>query len=209
MEINRLYYANVKDNNHPKQNGKIQIKVMEHHENTDDSLLPWARPFSLSTGGSKTHGVSNIPEINSNVWVFYSDENSGLYKKPFYIADGSLDDFNPHLLFNSNVKSSIGSSATYPNAKFYYFKNGICIGVDSSSSNPEVFIYHPMASIFIDKTGKFQIKNSAYSLKDLIDNLCDAIKSITTTGSPATHSVSLTSQTQFTLLKGQFDLLLK
>jgi hypothetical protein len=164
MEIQELYYASVIDNNYKsvegvaKQNGRIKIKVEELHANTTPTLLPWARPFILSTGGGNLQGVSNIPEIGSKVWIFFSDAKEGIFRKSFYIADGSLDDFNPHSLFSSNVASALGSASIYPNAKYYYFKNGICIGVDSSSANPEMFIYHPYASFFIDKTGQLSIK---------------------------------------------------
>src|SRR5271157_4708952 len=146
MEIQQLYYATVIDNVYknmegiPSQNGRVQIKIEELHADTQTNYLPWARPWTLSTGGGDSQGVSNIPEANSNVWVFFSDEKEGDYRKPFYIADGSLDDFNPHTLFADNVSSDIGSLAIYPNAKYYYFQNGICIGVDSSSTNPEIFI---------------------------------------------------------------------
>lgn len=162
--LKELYYATVKDNIYKDRNGtivqnnRVQIKIEEFHADTLIELLPWARPFSLSTGGSSSNGVSSVPEINSNVWVFFMDGEEGIFKKPFYIADGSLDNFNPFSLFYSSTKSTIGSSATYPNAKFYYFQNGICIGVDSSTTNPEIFIYHPSASIFIDKLGQLTIK---------------------------------------------------
>jgi len=108
---------------------------------------------------------SLIPEIDSKVWIFFSDAHQGIYKKPFYIADGSLDSFNPFSLFKDNVKSELESASAYPNTKYYYFKNGICIGVDSSESNPEVFIYHPKASIFIDKSGKTKISAEDIEIK--------------------------------------------
>lgn len=236
MDINKLYYASVIDNNHTPQDGRVQIKIIEHHENTETSLLPWARPFSLSTGGGDKQGVSNIPEVGSNVWIFYSDEDDGIYKKPFYIADGSLDNFNPYLLFNSNVKSSIDSSAIYPNAKFYYFKNGICLGVDSTNSNPEIFIYHPKASIFINKSGDISIdtkdgnisakttsgdisldsgsgmielKNAITNMNARIVSLIDIIKGLQTFGSPAAHTVLPLTQGQLEIEKGLWQQLFK
>ena len=231
MEIQQLYYATVIDNIYKdmsgvlSKNGRVQIKVPELHAETQQNYLPWARPFSLLTGGGSSQGVSNIPEINSKVWVFFSDGNNGAYRKPFYIADGSLDNFNPHTLFSNNIASSIGSASVYPNTKYYYFQNGICIGVDSSTSNPEIFIYHPNASIFIDKTGNITVKGTTITftagatnsqpsilgntLKTILSSMLDGIVALTVTcTAPSSPSSPPINAAVFTALKNQLSTIL-
>jgi len=58
------------------------------------------------------------------------------------------------------VKSTVGASSVYPDVKYIYLKNGICIAVSSNASNPEITIYHPSASMFVDKSGNINIKNA-------------------------------------------------
>jgi hypothetical protein len=152
--------AKVINNNDTKKKGRIQIKIEHLHYGIKDSELPWAKQYSLATGGSGTHGKSSIPENNSYVWIGYEDIDE-LLRQPYYLADVHFSNLHPHNLFENNVKSSLGSTATYPNAKYTYYPNGICIGVDSSSSNPEIFLYHPQAFIFIDKTGNVTIKSGS------------------------------------------------
>ena len=215
MEIKQLYYATVIDNVYQSmqgvqsKNGRVKIQVQELHADAIQLHLPWARPFVMSTGGGSSSGVSAIPEIGTNVWVFFSDENEGLYKKAFYIADGSLDNFNPHELFSDNVASMIGSQAVYPNAKYYYFSNGICLGVDSSSDNPEIFIYHPMASIFINADGLLQITGpTQITLGNLITQLFTLLMTFNTIGSPVAQTINPTLVTSLTALQAQFQQML-
>jgi hypothetical protein len=152
-----LYSALVKDNNSPDKDGKIKIYIEALHHGISDSLLPWALPAKEGTGGSNTYGVSCIPENNSYVWIYFEDER--WHRNAFYTWDLNLNKVNPHSLFNDNVKSSVGASTAYPDVKYIYLKNGICIALSSNSSTPEITIYHPSASLFIDKSGNVDIKN--------------------------------------------------
>lgn len=152
-----FYPAQVIDNNDTEKLGRIKIKVEHLHYGFSNDMLPWAMQSSLSTGGSDLFGSSSIPETDSFVWVWFEDVDTML-RQPYYICDLQFTGKQPHNLFESNVKSTLESSATYPNAKYTYYKNGICIGVDSSSDNAEIFIYHPQAFIFINKNGELTLK---------------------------------------------------
>lgn len=156
--MKEFYYATVIDNNDPDKKGRVKIKVPFLHEETTDDLLPWAKAFPLSTGGSSTHGTSCIPEIDSLLWVGFADQIN--FKKPYYIADIHLNDMNPHGLFEANVKSQLeGFTSEYPDVKFTYLPNGICVGY-TSGDNAEAFFVHPKASIYIDKDGKTTFKDT-------------------------------------------------
>jgi hypothetical protein len=151
------YPAQVIDNNDLSKKGRVKIKIEHLHWGFNDDMLPWAKQSSLATGGSDEYGSSNIPEKDSFIWVWFEDVDQFM-TQPYYSFDIHFSDYHPHNLFEDNVKSSIGSSSNYPNAKYTYYPNGVCIGVDSSSNNAEIFIYHPSAYIFINKNGILEMK---------------------------------------------------
>ena len=155
--MTNLYQAQVVDNNDPDKAGRVKIKVPGIHSNVPEDLLPWAKQKTLFLGGSNTHGKSSIPEIDSLVWIAFDDPID--YLRPFYDADIQLNKFNPHKLFDTNVKSAItGFSSSYPDVKYEYYKNGICVAISSSDDSPEIAIYHPTGTnIFINKDGKINI----------------------------------------------------
>lgn len=151
-----FYPAKVIDNNDTDKSGKVKIRIEHLHWGFNDEMLPWAISSSLSTGGSNSFGKSNIPEINSYVWVWFEDTDIML-RYPYYNSDLQFESYHPHVLFDSNIKSKIGSIGNYPNIKFTYYKNGICIGVDSSS-NKEIFVYHSTGVYFlINNSGEVHI----------------------------------------------------
>lgn len=153
-----LYYAKVVDNNDPNKKGRIKIRIESlHNEISDESLLPWAKQFSLSTGGSKEYGTSCIPEKDSLVWVGFHDKKE--FKKPYYVADIHLNEMHPHNLFEENTKSVLeGFESEYPDVKYTYLPNGICVGYTSGDS-PEAFFVHPKASFYINKDGETLFKD--------------------------------------------------
>jgi hypothetical protein len=152
-----LFPAKVINNNDLKKKGRVQIKIEFIHYNLIDSELPWAVQSSLGTGGSNLHGKSSIPEKDSFVWVWFEDVDE-FKRYPYYLADIHFSEFHPHNLFEDNIKSSLASASVYPNTKYTYYPNGVCIGVDSSSGNPEIFLYTPNAFMFINKDGQIEIK---------------------------------------------------
>ena len=211
-----LHYADVIDNNDPDKKGRIKIKIPYLHEGLSNDLLPYATQFLIGGGGSNDYGKSFIPENNSKVWIgFYDKEDM---KLPFYIADIQLSEIHPHNLFEDNVKSEIESSSSYPNTKYTYYKNGICIGVDSSDSNAEIFVYHPSGSYFkIDNSGKSYLKTGTgtfekmlkgETFKTMLDNILTAIQAITVTDPQSSSLLPINNVAQFALIQAQIDTIL-
>lgn len=156
MKIENLYQGTVIDNDDPDKEGRVKIRCEEIMSGWQDSHLPWARPFSGS-GGSSESGQSNIPEEGDLLWCF--PEKSHSMKNWYYISGSQLSDVNPHSLFEDNVKSSVGSQASYPDVKFWHFKNKVCLAVSSSITTPEIMVYHPSGTfVFIDSDGKITIE---------------------------------------------------
>jgi len=155
--VKGFYPAKVMNNIDTKKKGRVQIKIEHIHWGLkDEKMFPWAIACNVGTGGGSTQGSSYIPEKDSYVWVWFEDADLFM-NHPYYISDVHFTSKHPHNLFDTTVKSAISSAAAYPNAKYTYYKNGICIGVDASTGNPEIFLYHPKAYIFIDKNGKIKI----------------------------------------------------
>jgi len=157
-----FYPAKVINNIDTRQQGRVQIKIEHLHYGFTTPMLPWARQGSLSTGGDATHGVSSIPEIDSYVWVWFEDVDVFM-KTPYYMGDVQFAGKHPHGLFTTDIAPNLGtgSASVYPNTKYTYYANGICIGVDSSSGNPEIFLYHPSAYIYINNLGIIEFKAGA------------------------------------------------
>lgn len=152
------YIARVVKNNslenteNPAMDGAVQIYVEPIMNGWEEDHYPWAYPDTAGTGGSSDFGTSNIPEEDSFIWVWYERED---FKNWFYGGAVNNSEISPHDLFMTNVQAELLSQSIYPNAKYMYFKNGICVGVDSSDTNPEIFMFHPQgASLFIDNLGQ-------------------------------------------------------
>lgn len=206
-----FFPAKVINNNDTSKKGRVQIRIEHLHYGISDNELPWAYQSSLATGGSGTHGISNIPENNSFVWIWFEDIDQFM-RQPYYIADIHFSNLHPHTLFEDNVKSSIGSASVYPNTKYTYYPNGICIGVDSSSSNAEIFIYHPSAYFFIDKTGvviksgstAVQKMSLGENVSALLGAILDGISAITITNPETSTPIPIDNIATFTALKAQY-----
>lgn len=208
--------AKVIDNVDTKKQGRVKIKIEHLHFDFTDDMLPWAMQSSLSTGGSDSYGSSSIPEIDSYLWIWFEDTDV-FYRQPYYIMDLQFTGKQPHNLFETNIKSALGSASSYPNTKYTYYKNGICIGVDSSSDNPEIFIYHPSATIFIDNAGKVKITSTEIellggttaseatvlgeTLQTLIENMLIGIEAITVTNPETTTPIPINNIATFTQLR--------
>lgn len=211
-----FFPAKVINNNDTKKKGRVQIKIEYLHYNIADDFLPWAIQSHASIGSTDEFGSSFIPENNSFVWVWFEDIDE-MYRQPYYICDVHFSNKHPHNLFEDNIKSPLGSASVYPNTKYTYYPNGICIGVDSSTDNPEIFLYHPSANIFIDKDGKVKItaveieslaggtpsESSILgeTLKGVLDAILDEL-ALTTVTNPETGSpVPINNAANFTIIK--------
>jgi len=152
-----LHPAIIVDNNDPYQTGKVKIRISHLMTTVEDDLLPWVAPFGNGSGGSDEQGVSLIPEIDSMVWVFFMDDL--YYRQGYYISDIHFSEKNIHSAYNDYVAGSVGAEAVYPYVKYLYVASGVCIAVSSDPDTPEITVFHPKASIFINKEGYLQYQD--------------------------------------------------
>jgi len=170
VDIKNLHIAEVKKNDDtledfysPGSNEcRVQIYIEPKMKGWNQTDYPWARPFF--GGGSLSHGKVDIPEIGDKIWVFC--EKPDLMKNWYYLSGTALKSLTVmqkvKLFLSGKFKTSrgttgagLGLTSKYPDVKLTHYKNGVIIGVSSSQSTPEIFIYHPEGSfIEIDKEGK-------------------------------------------------------
>jgi hypothetical protein len=156
MIFKDIYSVYVLDNNDPDKANRIKIYSPQFMKGMDPDLLPWAKPWiSGGTGGSKFHGSSYIPEVNSKVWVWFAD-NTRL-KHPYYLANAEFKEFNCGTVFEKLYAPYVkgGSSLKYPHVKFTAYKSGVCEFVSSDPDNAFWGIIHNTGKqIIINKAGE-------------------------------------------------------
>lgn len=148
FKIENYYSATVIDNNDPDKEGKIKIFCEVFMTGVSEDLYPWVRPWAPGPGGAKDFGVSNIPEKDSQVLVFF--QNDELKHHGYYVADASFKDLNAAKAFEEKVKPVVGRwHSEYPDVKYMIHKNGTCIAMSSSEDNPEIVIVSPTGAQFL------------------------------------------------------------
>jgi len=105
-----IYRALVVNNIDPENGGRIQVRVYGLHSQDRNEVpnksLPWALPAMAPMGGSSYVGMFSVPEIDSNVWVFFDGGNHNL---PVYFANAT-DKLDWHLEANGQTTIiSLGS----------------------------------------------------------------------------------------------------
>lgn len=148
MKIEELFLATVINNNDPDKEGRVKVFSEPIMSGWKADHYPWVRPWSLSSGGSSNFGSSNIPEVDSKVMIFFS--NNELKHHGFYVADASLKDLNAAKAFEEKVMPVVSRWVSqYPDTKFTIHKNGTCIAMSSSDDNPEIVIVSPNGAQFL------------------------------------------------------------
>ena len=69
------FLGTVEDNNDPKKLGRVKIHTAPY-ENLTTEQLPWSSPKAGSCGNSPTNCGMNIPEVGSQVRVFFPSQDT-------------------------------------------------------------------------------------------------------------------------------------
>lgn len=169
MQINNLYVATVVNNDDPSKRGRVQIRVDAFMSGFQADHLPWAFPFSMGTGGALQHGASAIPEKETKIWVWFTDN----YRKtnPYYLADAIFQSLTPAGAFDANIKSHIkgGSGLKYPHVKFIIYKNNMCQFVSTDPAFPFWGVFHPNGNqVVINNTGQIYCGHESQTLDPVV-----------------------------------------
>ena len=171
MNFLNTFPAKVIDNKDPQLKGRVKIRVKHLFEGVVDNDLPWAYPMIDINGGSATYGTGFIPEKDASIWV--AIENMELLDPIFYISAFMWDDMSGSIFqqFEAVHGLKIGLSSQYPDVKFLRLKNGVTVGLSSSTTTPEIFMYHPTgSSIKFAKDGSIKVKDSLNTVSIVIQN---------------------------------------
>lgn len=158
------YRAVVLDNNDPDKKGRIKVRVFGiFTADIPTDKLPWAVPAQpLFAGAGVDYGHFAVPEVNSQVFVFF--EGGDVYQ-PVYWAEA------PNGVHG--LPSELQTN--YPARKVLKTKNGIVIYVDDSALEvkitlpsgtyvkigSEVKVNHSSGSyVQIDSSGNITIKGT-------------------------------------------------
>ncbi len=75
-----IYRAVVVDNNDPEKIGRVKIKILGSHEETEnESTLPWAEVMQPAPGVYQGIGFSSVIKVGSWVYCFKEDESLEKY----------------------------------------------------------------------------------------------------------------------------------
>lgn len=138
-EFNGNYRGRVISDNDPYGAGRVKVRVQGVYDGLPDGVIPWATFADPLMGGQAGLGGFIVPDVGSDVWVFFEGGNHML---PVYFAGAPA---RPH-----------GPSERQEGArnKVFRTKAGHLIEIDDSEGNSRIHIRHNSGTDFeIDDVG--------------------------------------------------------
>lgn len=128
------YRGLVMDNVDPDKLGRIKVKIYPMLSGVETINLPWAVPaMILNTGAGEDYGAFSVPDINTNVWIFF--EAGDIYQ-PVYFAEAT-----------DGIKGLPSDKDTdYPETSVIRTKTGIQIKINRKEDSEDIRIDHPKGS---------------------------------------------------------------
>ena len=142
------YLGRVEDNNDPEKLGRIKVRIEPYSDfNTED--LPWASPILGSCGNSSSNCGLNVPEIGSQVRIFFPSHDM---TAPYY-RGAELNESNRTTFFDDD----------YPHTYGYKDSTGNFYKVNKATGTAQ-FQHNSSTNLKIAPDGSLQIalNNGAY-----------------------------------------------
>ena len=135
-KFNCIYRGTVMDNIDPNKTGRIKIKVYPMFSKVETINIPWAIPaMALTVGAGIGYGNFSVPDIDTNVWVFF--EQGDIYQ-PVYFAEAQ-----------DAIKGiPTDTIDDYPETSVFETKTGIQIKINRKAGNEDIKISHPSGASF-------------------------------------------------------------
>lgn len=97
------FLGTVEDNNDPKKLGRVKVHAAPY-ENLTTEQLPWASPKLGSCGNSSTNCGLNVPEVGSQVRIFFPSQDM---TAPYY-EGAELNETNRTTFFDEDYPNTYG-----------------------------------------------------------------------------------------------------
>lgn len=132
------YRGKVISDSDPMKQGRVKVMVYGLYDGVPDNAIPWALYSDPLMGGSGGLGGVWIPDVGSEVWVFFENGN---HMQPVYFAGAPSGSAFPSQITNSGQPESRGD-ISYPRNKAFATKAGHVIELDDTEGNSRVRIAH-------------------------------------------------------------------
>ena len=142
------YLGQVEDNRDPKKLGRVKVRISPYMDFEEEDL-PWASPTLGTYGNSSEAGGLNIPEIGSQVRVYFPSHD---ITAPYYTG-AELNEHNRTTFFDED----------YPDVYGYKDSTGNFVKVNKASGTVQ-FQHNSSSNVRVAPDGSMQValSNGAY-----------------------------------------------
>lgn len=151
LRFNQIYRGLVVDNDDPNKTGRVRVRVHCVFDDVTNSHLPWAVPcLPIFTGAGSGHGWFAVPEVNSEVFVFFEE---GDFYQPVYFGE-AVTGVHGH---------PEDGDVNYPNRRGFKTKAGHTIWMDDAAD--EIRVKHSVGSFFSMKSDILRMNHKGATIK--------------------------------------------
>lgn len=170
-KFNGMYRGTVMANSDSDELGKVKVKVYPMLSGVATENLPWAIPaMPLTVGAGSGYGNFTVPDVGTNVWVFF--EQGDIYQ-PVYFAEAT----------DGAKGLPSDKSIDYPNTSILETATGIKIKINRKGGSEHIRVDHPTGTyIEIDPDGKVivvAVDDINMSTDEKVDIVAAETKSVT------------------------------
>ena len=142
------YLGQVEDNNDPKKLGRVKVRISPYMDFEEEDL-PWVSPTLGTYGNSSDAGGLNVPEIGSQVRVYFPSHD---ITAPYYTG-AELNEHNRTTFFDED----------YPDVYGYKDSTGNFVKINKATGTAQ-FQHSSSSNLRVSPDGSMQIalSNGAY-----------------------------------------------
>jgi hypothetical protein len=198
-----LHTGLVISNNDPEKKGRVQIRILPEFKDVDESTLPWAIPFNLTS--SLTSIEKTTYEVNSLVWVLIDS----LWLRYYYLNNRFFHSFFDFADIESKLNIiTENPSKEYKDLRFTLYEDG-SLNFHNIVTGETGFIHKQGTYIYFDSNGVLNINGStknlvthaelSLALSGLMTSLNTHVHQVVSLGAPTLPTPTSTPPTNFSI----------